>query len=146
MPAACLPTGRTTTTPFAHTVRSAICRRQLTQSSQRPTCNGTGRCAMSRAPRPVPLHHRATQAQMTQGLYLSLDERLGSGHAEPPVLLRGRVIFQAVHMNHSLYSADRQTQDSWVSFCRDTYHYDGLRRGYFKVRAATGAAFHCGAA
>src|ERR1700704_2090425 len=78
-PAACLPTGRTTTTPLAHTVRSAICRGQLTQSSQRPTCNGTGRCAMSRAPRPVPLHHRATQAQMTQGLYLSLDERLGSG-------------------------------------------------------------------
>src|ERR1700716_4108231 len=82
MPAACLPTGRTSTTPVAHTVRSPICRRHLTQSSQRPTCNGTGRCAMSRAPRPVPLHHRATQAQMTQGLYLSLDERLGSGQRE----------------------------------------------------------------
>jgi hypothetical protein len=54
-------------------------------SSQRPTCNGTGRCAMLRAPRPVPLHHRATQAQMTQGLYLSLDERWSSGQTTSPV-------------------------------------------------------------
>src|SRR5260221_13510756 len=26
-----------------------------------PQCNGTGRCATPRAPRPVPLHHRATK-------------------------------------------------------------------------------------
>ena len=50
---------------------------------QRPTCNGTGRCAVSRAPRPVPLHHRATQAQMTKGFCPSLDELWGSGHGRP---------------------------------------------------------------
>ena len=33
-----------------------------------PACNGTGRCATSRAPRPVPLHHRANKAQMKPGL------------------------------------------------------------------------------
>ena len=49
----CLPTGKKTTTPFAHTARSAICRRQLTQSSQRPTCNGTLRYVEGFAPRPV---------------------------------------------------------------------------------------------
>ena len=31
------------------------------------------------APRPAPLHHRAQQAQMTNGLYPSLDEKRGSG-------------------------------------------------------------------
>ncbi len=36
---------------------------------------------MSRAPRPVPLRRRATQAQLIKGLYLSLDETWGSGHA-----------------------------------------------------------------
>src|ERR1700716_815372 len=49
---------------------------------------------MSRAPRPVPLHHRATQAQMTQGLYLSLDERLGSGQCVSWALPCNRFDFQ----------------------------------------------------
>jgi nucleoside-diphosphate-sugar epimerase len=30
------------------------------------------------------LHHRATRAQMTAGLYSSLDERRGSGHEGTP--------------------------------------------------------------
>ena len=30
-------------------------------NSAPPQCNGTGRCATPRAPRPVPLHHRATK-------------------------------------------------------------------------------------
>jgi hypothetical protein len=34
---------------------------------------------MLMAPRPVPLHHRATQAQMTKGFHLSPDECWGSG-------------------------------------------------------------------
>ena|SRR5947209_1864908 len=34
---------------------------------------------MLRAPRPVPLHHRAIAAQMIKGFYQSLDERWGSG-------------------------------------------------------------------
>src|SRR3954453_15887335 len=34
---------------------------------------------MLRAPRPVPLHHRAITAQMIKGFYPSLDERRGSG-------------------------------------------------------------------
>ena len=38
-----------------------------------------GRCAMPRAPRPIPLYHRATKAQINPGLYPSLDERRGSG-------------------------------------------------------------------
>ena len=40
----------------------AICRQPLMPNSARPQSNGTGRCAMSRAPRPVPLHHRAISA------------------------------------------------------------------------------------
>ena len=44
-----------------------------------PRCNGMGRCALPRAPRPIPLHHRATKAQINPGLYPSLDERWGSG-------------------------------------------------------------------
>src|ERR1700693_3990863 len=43
--------------------------------------NGTGRCAKSGASRPVPLQHRAKQAQMANRLYLSLDEKRGSGHS-----------------------------------------------------------------
>src|SRR5580704_9296148 len=42
--------------------------------------NGSGRCAQSRAPRPVPLQHRARQAQMANRLYSSVDEKRGSGH------------------------------------------------------------------
>jgi hypothetical protein len=33
-----------------------------------------------RAPRPIPLHHRANKAQINPGLYSSLDESRGSGH------------------------------------------------------------------
>jgi hypothetical protein len=46
----------------------------------RPQCNGTGRCATSRAPRPVPLHHRANKAQMNPGLSSLPDETRGSGY------------------------------------------------------------------
>jgi hypothetical protein len=42
--------------------------------------NGSGRCAQSGAPRPVPLQHRARQAQMANRLYSSVDEKRGSGH------------------------------------------------------------------
>ena len=45
-----------------------------------PKSNGTGRCAALRAPRPVPLLHRAKWAQINSGLYPSLDERRASGH------------------------------------------------------------------
>src|SRR5216684_814488 len=38
-----------------------------------------GRCAIPRAPRPIPLHHRAIKAQINPGIYSSLDERRGSG-------------------------------------------------------------------
>ena len=79
-----LANGRTTTTPSGRTARSAICRQPPTPKSAPPECNGTGRCAVSRAPRPVPLHHRATQAQMKSGLYSSLDERRGSGQTVSP--------------------------------------------------------------
>ena len=53
------PLGKTITTPSGRTARSAISRRQSMPSSAFPRCNGTGRCAHLRAPRPVPLHHRA---------------------------------------------------------------------------------------
>lgn len=38
---------------------SAICRLPTTPRSASPRCNGTGRCAHSGAPRPVPFHHQA---------------------------------------------------------------------------------------
>src|SRR6185437_1742129 len=43
---------------------------------------GTGRCALG-ATRPVPLHHRASKAQMKVRLYFRLDERRGSGQSGP---------------------------------------------------------------
>ena len=46
-----------------------------------PRCNGTERCATSRASRPGPLHHRAIKAQMKQGLHSSPDEMRGSDHS-----------------------------------------------------------------
>jgi len=45
-------------------------------------CNGTGRCATSKAPRLVPLHHRACNAQMTPGLFSPTDETRGSGQPQ----------------------------------------------------------------
>src|SRR6266568_7724706 len=45
-------------------------------------CNGPGRLSYLGAPSPVPLHHRATRAQMKLGLYSSLDERRGSGQQQ----------------------------------------------------------------
>ena len=53
---------------------------RIRQNQRLPRCNGTRRCATLRAPRPVPLHHRANRAQMKPGLYSSLDETRGSGH------------------------------------------------------------------
>ncbi len=55
------------------------------------------------APCPVPLHHRATQAQMIKGLYLSLDERRGSGHDLKParcqrITVSGRTITSASYI------------------------------------------------
>jgi len=41
--------------------------------------NGKGRCAQSGATRPAPLPHRAVQAQMTNRLYSSLDDKRGAG-------------------------------------------------------------------
>jgi putative transposase len=38
-----------------------ICRQPSMPRSVLPKCNGTGRCATSRAPRLVPLHHRANR-------------------------------------------------------------------------------------
>src|SRR5262249_31393403 len=76
-------------TPFARTVAWAICRQPITPSSERSAPrhrNGTGRCAQSGATRPAPLPHRAEQAQMTNRLYSSLDEKPGSGHLEQMVV------------------------------------------------------------
>src|SRR4029079_19407609 len=71
--------GRTTTTRSGRTALSAICRQLSMPKSALPECNGTERCATLRAPRPVPLHHRANKAQMKPGLSSSLDETRGSG-------------------------------------------------------------------
>src|SRR6266516_1127927 len=70
-----------TTTRSGHTVGSAISRRPPTPNSTPLGRNGPGRLSYLGAPRPGPLHHRATRAQMTPGLYSSLDERRGSGQA-----------------------------------------------------------------
>jgi putative transposase len=70
--------GRATTTLSGRTARSAICRPPSLPNSAFPKCNGSGRCATSRAPRPAPLHHRANKAQMMPGLSSSLDESWGS--------------------------------------------------------------------
>ena len=67
------------TTTSDRTARSAIYRPPNTPIAALPTCNGTVRCTTSRAPRPVPLHHRASQAQMKPGFYPALDEPRGSG-------------------------------------------------------------------
>jgi hypothetical protein len=75
----CSQRGRTTTTTSGRTVVSAICHLRFTPNSALPGCNGTERLSYLRAPRPVPLHHRAAKAQMTPGLYSSLDEKWGSG-------------------------------------------------------------------
>jgi hypothetical protein len=72
--------GKMTTTPSGHTALSAICRQPYLPNSAILECNGTGRCATSGAPRPVPLHHRANRAQMKPGLFLSADETRDSGH------------------------------------------------------------------
>ena len=71
--------GRLQHRPATQRARQSAASR-LCQDSAHPKCNGTGRCATSRAPRPVPLHHRANKAQMKPGLYSSADETRGSGH------------------------------------------------------------------
>jgi len=65
------------TTPSGRTAASATCRQSTTSSAASRHRNGTGRCAQSRAP--VPLHHRANQAQMANRLYSSPDEKRSSG-------------------------------------------------------------------
>src|SRR5215472_18670361 len=72
--------GGSTTTPFGRTAAWVIYRQPITPSSAPRHRNGTGRCAQSGATRPAPLPHRAEQAQMTNRLYSSLDEKRGSGH------------------------------------------------------------------
>ena len=72
--------GRTITTPSGHTACRATCRQPAMPKTALPECNGTGCCATSRAPRPVPLRHRANRAQMKPGLSSSADETRGSGH------------------------------------------------------------------
>jgi hypothetical protein len=74
-PAKSWQSGRTITTRSDHIVASAISHRRSMPHSALPRCNGTGRCATPRAPRPIPLHHRAIKAQINPGLYPSLDER-----------------------------------------------------------------------
>ena len=63
------------------TVHSALrnYHRRRMPSSAILRCNGMGRCAHWRAPRPFPLHHRARQAQISNRLYSSPDEAWGSG-------------------------------------------------------------------
>src|SRR5262249_15602826 len=60
-----------------------------------PECNGTGRCAMLRAPRPVPLLRRAIKAQINPELYSSLDERWGSGQIKLKRIKKWRVRFNS---------------------------------------------------
>src|SRR6185437_6694210 len=72
--------GCRTTMPSDRTVPSATCRQPITQISAIPLCNGTDRLSCLGAPRPVPLHHRAVQAQMKNGLSTRLDEIRGSRH------------------------------------------------------------------
>ena len=77
--AQCWLHGRTITTTFAHTVRSAISRRANLSIAALADRNGARRCAMPGAPRPAPLLHRAHWAQMSPGLHLLADESWGSG-------------------------------------------------------------------
>jgi hypothetical protein len=57
-----------------------IYRQPSMPKSALPECNGTERCATSRDPRPVPLHHRANRAQMKPGLSSAADETRGAAH------------------------------------------------------------------
>ena len=59
---------RTTTTPSRRTARSVTCRQPSLPSLALPPCNGTGRYATSRAPRPVPLHNQVNNALVTTNL------------------------------------------------------------------------------
>ena len=62
--------------------RSAIWRRRSMPPAATPQCNGADRCARLGAMRPAPFLRRAEQAQMTNGLYPSLDEPWGSGQQQ----------------------------------------------------------------
>src|SRR5256885_10108621 len=81
MPERLWPNGGSTTTPSGPTAVSVICRRPTTPRSAARHRNGTARCAQSGASRPIPLQHRAWQAQMTNRLYSSLDESRGAGQS-----------------------------------------------------------------
>jgi hypothetical protein len=87
--------------------------------------NGTGRCAIPRAPRSVSLHHGAIKAQMTAGLYSSAHETQGSGHPNTNPLLslpiQGRIIVVAAGPSLSvrfrqIRARPSQTTASPVSF------------------------------
>src|SRR5262249_4683963 len=87
MPERSWPNGSSTTTPSGHTAAWAICRQPITPSSAPRHRNGTGRCAQPGATRPAPLPHRAEQAQMTNRLYPSLDDKRGAGQSRDPTTL-----------------------------------------------------------
>jgi putative transposase len=75
---AALRPGKTTTTTPDRIVRWATSHRPNTPIAAILGRNGAGRCAMPRAPRPVPLLHGAPWAQMSPGLFPLLDEARGS--------------------------------------------------------------------
>ena len=85
-----------------NTVRPHSAAGQSTPNSVLPKCNGTGRCAMSGASRPIPLHRRANKAQINPGLYSSPDERRGSGHREPPLMSQSGILTPAVSRRNSM--------------------------------------------
>ena len=66
--------GRMTTIPSDRTARSATYRQLFLRNSALPQCNGTGRCATPRAPRPV-------APPSPQGSNKSLDETRGPAHS-----------------------------------------------------------------
>src|SRR5208282_1118170 len=90
------------TTPSGRTARSAICRQSPMPNSALPKCNGTGRCATLRAPRPVPLHHRANRAQMKPGLRSLPDEIRGSAHRNHTPAFKARVALAVIKGDRTL--------------------------------------------
>src|SRR6516162_11673123 len=95
----------------------AIGRQPTTPSSAPRHRNGTGRCEQLGAPRPAPLPHRAEQAQMTNRLYSSLDDKRGSDHsAQFSIACRERIAeaFPAAVRGHAaarVLSLRRRTGD-----------------------------------
>ncbi|MGC0396080.1 hypothetical protein ACVME9_005187 [Bradyrhizobium liaoningense] len=79
----CWRPGKTTTTTPGRTAPWATSRRPNTPNATLLGRNGTGRCAMPRAPRPAPLLHRAPWAHIQPGLFPLLDEARGSDQPMP---------------------------------------------------------------